>query len=103
VRRGRVIDAVADAVWRRALESSDRERSAEASLMSRRLTHQESREIKRAMRATPGISHRMNYGCVDDEGRFMIQAGGPIDGQLLEASKPDDGTWTIKFVGYWMT
>ena len=55
------------------------------------------------MRATPGISHRMNYGCVDDEGRFMIQAGGPIDGQLLEASKPDDGTWTIKFVGYWMT
>jgi hypothetical protein len=53
------------------------------------------------MRATPGISQRMNHGCVDDDGHCMIQAGGPIDGQLLEASKSEDGAWTVKVVGYW--
>lgn len=55
------------------------------------------------MRDTPGIIQRMDYGCVDDEGRFVIQAGGPIDGQMLEASKSEDGTWTVKVVGYWAT
>ena len=71
--------------------------------MLRRLTHQESREIKRAMRATPGISQRMNHGYVDDEGRFMIQAGASIGGQLLEANKSEDGAWTVKIVGHWVT
>ena len=71
--------------------------------MPRRLTHQESREIKRAMRATPGIIQRMNHGCVDDDGRFVIQSGGPIGGQVLESIKSEEGEWTIKIVGYWLT
>ena len=71
--------------------------------MPKRLTHQESREIKRAMRATCGIIQRMNHGCVDDEGLFIVQAGGPIGGQVLEASKSEEGKWTVKVVGYWLT
>jgi hypothetical protein len=69
--------------------------------MSRRLTKEESRAIKRAMRATRYISQRMNYGYVDDEGLYIIQSGGPGSGELLEACQAEDGTWELKSIGMW--
>jgi hypothetical protein len=69
--------------------------------MSRRLTKVESRAIKRAMRAAPHISQRMDFGYVDGKGRFIIQSGGPIRGTLIEAVVTSDGQWTFRTLGTW--
>jgi hypothetical protein len=71
--------------------------------MARRLTHEESRAIKRSMRATPRISQRLHDGWFVDEGRFDIKAGRPPIGHLLEATKSDDGKWTVEVVDMWGT
>jgi hypothetical protein len=69
--------------------------------MARRLTHEESRAIKRTMRATPRISQRMHDGWLGDDGRFVIQAGKPPIGQLLEATKSEFGKWSVRVVDLW--
>jgi hypothetical protein len=69
--------------------------------MARRLTHEESRAIKRTMRATPRISQRMHDGWFGDDGRFVIKAGKPPIGQLLEATKSDVGKWSVEVVDIW--
>ena len=69
--------------------------------MARRLTHEESRAIKRTMRATPKISQRMHDGWLADDGRFVIKAGKPPIGQLLAATKSNDGKWSVEVVDMW--
>src|SRR4051812_6469509 len=69
--------------------------------MAQRLTHEESRAIKRTMRATPRISQRMHDGWFGDDGRFVIWAGKPPIGQLLEAKKSDVGKWSVEVVDIW--
>jgi hypothetical protein len=69
--------------------------------MARGLSNEESREIKRAMRLTPGISQRLHDGLVDDDGRYIIQASSPPIGQLLEAKNSGDGRWIIEVVDLW--
>lgn len=69
--------------------------------MARRLTHEESRAIKRTMRATPRISQRMHDGWLADDGRFVIKAGKPPIGQLLEATKSTVGKWSVQVVDMW--
>jgi hypothetical protein len=73
----------------------------EGDAMARRLTHEESRAIKRAMRATPRISQRMHDGWLGDDGRFLIKAGKPPFGQLLEATKSDIGQWSVEIIDMW--
>lgn len=69
--------------------------------MATQLSSQESRALKRALRAVPGLQQRIESLEVDERGVVIVRSGGPVDGDILEARKDANDNWTFTRVGSW--
>ena len=69
--------------------------------MATHITSQESRSLKRALRATPGLQQRIESIEIDERGVVLVRSGGPTDGDVLEAHKTGNDEWTFTRVGSW--
>jgi hypothetical protein len=65
------------------------------------LSSEESRALKRALRAVPGLQQRIESIEIGEQGVVMVRSGGPTDGDILEARKDAVGNWTFTRVGSW--
>jgi hypothetical protein len=74
--------------------------------MRKRITKSDRTQIEQAVAAVPNIDTNIVSVICDDLGRVIVRAGrrdGPRSGieRVLEATKADDGKWSVKLIGGW--